>query len=113
MYIEKTDPRILFYEYSPLRGLLERSVVSPLPLISEEMTIYGEPFFFHVPPDTARADFSFTIDGTPVNTLPNTAPNAITVRQVGEGGSAVINLRGVSKERIPQVVTGEFELFFE
>ncbi len=106
------EPRLLFYEQSPLRGLLERAVTRPLPLISDEITVYGEPYFLHMPASADRADFSWDIGGSPVNAVSG-APNAITLRRVGSGGEAEVNLRIVTGERIPQVVEGSFRTFFE
>lgn len=112
IYLEATEPKILFYEHSPLRGLLERAVVEPLPLIGEEISVYGEPFFLHTKVASSEADFSWNIDGTPTNVTTG-APNAVTLRQVGGGGSAEVNLKIVTKQRIPQVVERAFEIFFE
>lgn len=110
--VPQTEPRLLFYEYSPLRGLLERAVTGPLPLISEEVTVYGEPYFFHTGVARGDAEFSWRIDGSPVNVMGG-EPNAVTLRQVGAGGGAEVNLRVVSTKRIPQVVDGSFRTFFE
>jgi hypothetical protein len=112
LYLEATQPQILFYEHCPLRGLLEKAIVGPLPFIGEEISVYGEPFFLHTNVADSEVDFSWEIDGTPTN-VTSESPNAITLRQVGGGGGAEIGLRIVTKKRIPQVIEKAFEVFFE
>lgn len=111
MELNPVEPYILFYEQSPLRGLLERAISRPLPLISEETTVYGEPYFFHTNVSSDQADFSWEIDNVPVTEL-SQAPNAITLRQVN-AGEASVGLRIVSHERIPQVVEKVFRVFLQ
>ncbi|QQR64721.1 hypothetical protein IPH92_04130 [Candidatus Kaiserbacteria bacterium] len=105
------ETQLHFYEYSSLRGLSERTVANPFSLISEETTLYGEPYFMNTRINTAEADFTWTLDNNAV--VPNQdAPNAITLRRTGITGTSEVSLRVVTKNRIPQYVMQKLQLIF-
>ncbi len=110
--INAVDPELHFYEYSPLRGLSRKEVMSPLPLIGEETTIHGEPFFMHTTISDRSADFLWKINDQETS-HDEGAPNAITLRHVGGAGSAQVGLSIITKEQMPQFVEKFFQLVFE
>lgn len=105
------DPELHFYEQSPLQGLFEREVSSPYTLIGEETTIYGEPYYINAQMQDSDANFTWKINGNPTQN-DGTAPNAITLRQVGGGGEAQIGLHVITKRQIPQFVEDAFQILF-
>ncbi|HEU4677396.1 MAG TPA: hypothetical protein VFS75_01605 [Candidatus Paceibacterota bacterium] len=105
------EPTLIFYEHSPLRGLLERAMSDVNPLIGDEMTVYGEPYFLDARTTRNDGDFTWTIDGTEAPA--DGAPNALTLSKEGTTGSASIDLRIVTKRAIPQLLRGGFTIFFD
>ncbi len=106
------EPEILFYEHSALRGLGQKVIVSPYPLLGEETTLYGEPYFINSGVDAQTASFDWKIDGSNAPSEID-APNAISLRRTGEGGEARISLSVITKSLIPQSVSNSFNLFFK
>lgn len=107
-----TEPELHFYEYNPLRGLSEREVTNPLRLLSEETTIYGEPYFIDARMNETEATFSWSINNESV-THDEDIPNALTLRHVGGEGSAMINFDIVTEKVFPQFVRRAFQVIFE
>lgn len=106
-----TEPELHFYEHSPLRGLSEREVVSPAPLLEQETTFYGEPYFLNARIDKNDADFVWKTNGE--EQAPNQAtPNAITLRSLGGSGEATVELSIVTKGTFPQFIQNAFRLIF-
>ncbi len=109
--IRAQQPEIHFYEESPLRGLSERVLTSPFPLTSDEVTIYGEPYFMNARVQNSEVDLMWSINNE--QTAPDSqTPNAITLRRVGGEGSALVGLRAVTTKRIPQLIEKTFQIFF-
>ncbi|MCF7816066.1 MAG: hypothetical protein K9M10_02460 [Candidatus Pacebacteria bacterium] len=106
------SPELHFYEQNPLRGLSQRELVSPFSLLGEETTISGEPYYMNTALSSNDADFTWKINNVPASS-DLSFPNAITLRRVGESGTAEIDLRIVTKQRIPQFVEKAFKLFFD
>lgn len=109
--ISPAETQLHFYEYSSLRGLSERAATNPFSLISEETTLYGEPYFMNTHINTAEADFSWTLDNNAVTPNQGT-PNAITLKRTGAAGTSEVSLRVVTKNRIPQYVMQKLQLIF-
>jgi hypothetical protein len=105
------QPEVYFYEHSPLRGLSEKAVVSPLQFIGEEATIYAEPYFMNTSMNEDADTFSWKINGEETAHDTNT-PNAITLRHVGGEGEARVGFTMVTKSQIPQFVEKLFQLIF-
>lgn len=110
--LSRVAPELHFYEHNPLRGLYEREITSPHALIGDETTIYGEPFFINTQALERDANFEWEIDGTDTSSDPG-QPNTITLRHVGGVGNAQIDLRVLTKSKIPQLLGGSFQLLFE
>jgi hypothetical protein len=110
--LEAEEPEILFYEHSALRGLGQKTIASPYPLLGEEATIYGEPYFTHSAVGADTTSFDWKIDGEDATSEPG-IPNAISLRRTGDAGSARISLSVTTKDRIPQFVSNTFNLFFK
>ncbi len=104
-------PEIHFYEFSPLRGLYTKEVPTPLTLIGDETTIYGEPYFMNTRMNANASDFTWKINGGNVSHDAGT-PNAITLQKTGGAGSAQVEFTVVTKTQIPQFVEKYFNLVF-
>ena len=109
--LNPVDPELYFYEHSPLRGLSTKTLTAPYPLIGEETTIYGEPYFLHTGLDTNETTFDWRINGTKVNSDFGT-PNAVSLKRVGENGEARVDASITTKKPIPQALSKGFDLFF-
>lgn len=109
--LEAIDPELHFYEHSPLRGLSQKVIASPYPLLGEETTIYGEPYYLNATLENQYVTFDWKIDGRKTNTDVLT-PNAISLRRSGDSGEARVETSIVTKSQIPQVLSGGFNLFF-
>lgn len=110
--INLVEPEIHFYEYSPLRGLLLREVQNPFSFVSDETTLFGEPYFLNTALTTATADFVWKLDGAEVQSKAGT-PNALVLARTGGSGSAQVEYRVITKGTIPQFVEKALGLLFE
>lgn len=106
------EPELHFYEHNPLRGLSERAASSPLQLLNEETTIYGEPYFIDARMRETEATFSWSIDTEPVAPDEN-IPNALTLRHIGGKGSSMIDFDIVTRKNFPQFVRRTLQVIFE
>ncbi len=109
--LKAVEPELHFYEFSPLRGLYEREVQSPFQLLSEETTIYGEPYFIDAKMNEADAVFTWSLNNQRVD-HDSSVPNALTLRHVGGGGDSLVGLRVVTTKAIPQLITKAFQVNF-
>lgn len=109
--VSPVETQLHFYEYSSLRGLSERTAANPFPLISEETTLYGEPYFMNTHINTQEADFEWTLNNEAAAATAGT-PNAITLKRSGAAGTSAVSLRVVTKSRIPQYVMQRLQLMF-
>ncbi len=105
------QPEIHFYEESPLRGLSERELTSPFSLTSDEVTIYGEPYFMNAGLQDREVDLTWSINNEQT-TSNSEIPNAITLRRVGGEGSAMVGVRALTTKRIPQLIEKTFQILF-
>jgi hypothetical protein len=113
LVLNPTELEMHFYENSPLRGLSQKEIRDTYALTREEVTIYGEPYFMNtniISP--SLADVVWEINGEKVQSSTE-APNTITLKRVGESGSAQVSCSIVTKTRIPQFVRGTFQAFFQ
>lgn len=113
IFVQSVTPELLFYEYSPLRGLVGTALSGEVALPGTEATFYAEPFFLNKSrPDARNATFSWTLNDTLVAGNTGT-PNALTLAATGERGRARITASVLTNEKIPQFTKGSFTLVFE
>ena len=72
--------------------------------------MHGEPYFING--KIADAHFIWTINGTETAYDP-LAPNVIALRHVGGEGMAEIGLALMTKAKIPQTLSKQFQLIFQ
>jgi len=109
MMLEPTTPELYFYEWSPLKGLYRKEISNPFSLIGEETVVYGEPYFIQHALDNTNADVTWRIDGAPA--APDSmAPNAIPLNRGETGGKSAVDLRVVTRDRVPQVLEKRFNI---
>jgi len=106
------NPELHFYEHSPLRGLFEKAITGPHPLIGEETTIYGEPYYFNADMNEREADFAWEINGVRTPHNPE-SPNTISLLRQGGAGKADIRFILQAKTKIPQLLENKFSLIFQ
>lgn len=111
--LRTTNPELYFYEENPLRGLTEKAITADFPLISDETTIYGEPYFLNATMSTNDADFIWRINNQ--KTISDSViPNSIILSGSGSEGKATIQLDILTKTTpIPQVIRDSFNIFFD
>ncbi len=110
--INLVEPEVHFYEHSPLLGLLLREVRNPFSFVSDETTLFGEPFFLNTALTAQSADFVWKLDGTEVQSKTG-IPNALVLARTGGAGSAQVEYRVVTKGTVPQFIEKALNLVFE
>ena len=113
--ISKNDPKLLFYEDSPLYGVLyNKAVVGNYYLgTKEELSIIAKPFFFSFLNDApTESSYTWSVNGNPVSQ--NGKVNEITLRQTttNTASTANISLDLKNNKRINQYVTNSFNVSF-
>jgi hypothetical protein len=112
--ISSVEPKIVFYENNPILGMkYENAVRESILLSQDEMTITAHPYFFSSKRRIGSGlEYSWNVDGSSVNSLPDD-DSSITFRQVGDGeGEADISLSIHSMNKILQSARESFLLLF-
>ncbi len=104
-------PEIYFYEENILRGLSEMAIKNSFALVGDETTVHGEPYYLAGGVDTDTLAYEWRINRNPI-TNESSDPHIITLRKTGDGGSALVTLRALTKELIPQYVQDDFTISF-
>lgn len=110
--ITPVEPQIHFYEYSPLRGLSLREAKSPFTFVSDEVTLFGEPYYLNSPMRIDRATFSWKVGGLPVQSDTH-APHSILLQRTGDAGESVIEYSVTTKGTVPQYAGEMLRLIFD
>jgi hypothetical protein len=105
------QPRILFYEYSPLRGLREKALNTQTATLRDSTTIYGEPFFLKTNSLTKdSASFVWKLNGR----TQTGADQDNTILLKGKAGeTAKINLAVTTIGDTLQYARSELGILFE
>lgn len=111
--LEPQEPEMLFYEYSPLRGLYGRAISSSLAISGEDTTLFAEPYFLNTPLlNTLDVDFTWKLNNKEVPSTTGT-PNAISLSASGNRTAARVSASAMTTRGIPQFVQEAFSLSFE
>ncbi len=110
--LESVEPELHFYEDNPLRGMSRKAITDTHVLIGDEVTVRGEPFFMNTALASETGDYAWSINNQPV-IAGNLSPNAITLRRSDQPGIVTIGLEIITKNRIPQLIEGVFNIFTE
>ncbi len=104
---------IVFYEASPLLGTLyERAFTRGLRLISNEITLVAEPYFFSAGQNsTSNTTYAWGVDGNSVN--PGSDKTRITLRNPGKSGKATISVAVKHIEKTLQNLTRSIPIVYE
>lgn len=108
---EPDQPQILFYENSPLYGILwNRALTSPFALAQKEIAVLATPYFFGVQNAAdPKLQYTWTLNGAPVS--PTTEKNILTLRQESEQtGTALLGLRVANTKGIFQFSDGSLSI---
>lgn len=98
-----TVPRLVFYEDSPLYGVIyEKALTGRVALKNEEITVSAEPFFFSVPSALSGIlSYDWKLNNEALTDL--SGQRAITLRKTtGATGSAVLSLTSQSSAKVLQ-----------
>lgn len=112
--IDTGSPKIVFYENSPIYGLMmNRAIKNTVQMLSDEFSLIAIPYFFSSGyAATPDLDYSWSLNG---KTLQNQEPkNSFTVRQEKAGaGTANIALKISNNIRIFQFTNNSFTINFQ
>lgn len=107
-----SEPEIHFYPLNPLRGVSAKALISPYPLIGEEMTVRAEPYYMSRNIFSTNPHLEWQIDNqTVVNDVQN--PLELTLRRAtGQSGSASVSFHIRNLQQLVQGVEESFRLTF-
>ncbi len=108
---EPGQPQILFYENSPLYGVLwNRALTSPFALAQKEISVLAAPYFFGVSNAAdQKLQYNWTINSAPVSSTGE--KNILTLRQESEQtGNALLGLRVANTKGIFQFADGSLSI---
>ena len=112
--IAPSDPKIIFYENSPLYGMLFNNAINRNYLLGnrEELNVVAEPFFFDLKGATGDdSTYSWLVNGNSVNTTGK--KNELLLKQTGGiKGVASISLQVENIARIFQYAGNDFNVTF-
>jgi len=112
--IKNIFPKIIFYENSPVYGIMfNKAIVNIVKMLSDEFSVIAIPYFYSVGYiNSGDLDYVWTMNGLQVG---NQAPkNSFTTRVDAPGaGSAEIGLKISNNARIFQFVQNNYQLSFE
>lgn len=111
--IEQTDPKILFYENSPLYGTLtNHALTNTIDLTAQEITIEAMPYFFSFKDRNAdNLNYSWKLNGSDIP--PTASKSSLTLRNEGdESGVSKIGLGLNDSSRVMGVTFGSFNIRF-
>jgi len=109
------DPKVLFYEDSPLYGILYNKAITGSYYLGtrEELDVVAKPFSFSFPNDTpANSNYSWYVNDSYV--APNGKANELILKQTTSGisGLASISLNLTNPSKMNQYVNGGFDVQF-
>ena len=111
--ITNIPPKILFYENSPVYGIMfNKAIVNPVNMLADEFGILAMPYFYSVGyATTPDLNFAWTMNSQPVG---NQDPkNSFTVRtDVAGSGTANIGLKISNNVRIFQFTDSKYSVNF-
>lgn len=108
--LRPATPDIVFYEASPLLGVLsDRAFTKGIDLITKEITLVAEPYFFAGPISTLS--MVWNIDGNIVNT--GSDKTRLTLRNPDKSGNATISIAIKSIDKTLQKLTRSVQIFYE
>jgi hypothetical protein len=107
--IRSTEPELYFYEWSPLRGLSQKVISSPFPLIGDETVVYAEPYFVNRVAGGEYSNTAWTVNRNAVAADP-ASPRAIPLNRDLIMRSASVAFSLITEDRTPQRVSGMFEV---
>jgi hypothetical protein len=101
---------IVFYEASPLLGVLyDRAFVKGVTLVTKEITLVAEPYFFTGP--VSALNLVWSIDGNTVN--PGVDKTRLTLRNPDKTGNATISLAVRHVEKTLQRLKRDIQIYYE
>ena len=107
-----TEPELHFYEYSQLRGLSGREMQFPFRSTASNSTLYAEPYYLNTTMHGADATYTWYLNNTEVPHDQNSM-HALSLKRVGEGGSATVHFKALTHATPPQFIEKVFDFIFE
>ncbi|MCX6753523.1 MAG: hypothetical protein NTV03_00470 [Candidatus Nomurabacteria bacterium] len=108
--ISAYSPKVLFYKKSPTEGTLYNNALNSDTIFGEgdEMTIVAVPYFLALKGNEDKFNYSWTINGDPINTPSKKIE--LTIRPTSRGGYADISIVLESMNKLFQKVIGQLKL---
>ncbi len=109
IFIPTVSPKIIFYEKSPINGILYgKALKAKQNMPEDEMTIVAEPYFLAINSDPNNFTYQWKINGKKIETP--SKKTELTVRPSSRGGYATIGLTIQNLKTLFQEVTGSLKL---
>jgi hypothetical protein len=111
--ITNVTPQIVFYENSPIYGMMmNKAIVNPVQMLVDEFSILAVPYFFSVGyATTPDLDYAWSLNGQTVSS--QDPKNSFTTRTgVAGSGTANIGLKISNNVRVFQFATNNYTINF-
>jgi hypothetical protein len=114
--IPSTDPQLILYERSALRGVnFEQAFSSIVSLVTKEISIQVQPYYFaRSASDNGLLQYDWTLNGE-TTTGPDTAQGALTLRQEGSGSGSAnieISVQNNTADQFVQAASSVLQILF-
>ncbi len=112
--ITNVDPKIIFYEDSPVYGIMmNKAIKSTVKMLTDEFSIFTAPYFFSTGyANTQDLDYTWSMNGKDIDS--QDPKNSFTARVDKAGsGTANISLKISNNLRIFQIATNSYSINFE
>jgi hypothetical protein len=107
--IKVVDPIMVFYENSPLYGIVyEKSINNGFNLEGQEVSIVASPFYFNI---NDNINYNWSINN---KSEPNIKGLSVTFRKPGDvDGSSFVSINVENQDRVLQSGDGNFRINFK
>lgn len=109
--IKPTAPKTYLYEINPLRGVIQRALLSDFYLTEGTTDVLAEPYFMNIK-NVSDALFTWRLNKKQISNG-NTDANRLTLNADGGSGSGVLELQVLSKDLLPQQTLSRLSIFFQ
>lgn len=110
--VGSVKPLLLFYEYSPLHGLIQKTSSDTLTVSAPNTTLYAEPYFLNTQNITNDATFTWKVRGREVPYF-NTQPNVLPLSNISLTSNAVIDVSVLTRSQPPQFTNNTITVSLE
>lgn len=109
--LRTAEPRLAFYEVSPLYGLTTKTIKDTLPLVGSSLSVRAEPYYLDLLTYNDPDHLEWKIDGV-INRNPSQNPYEVTIAQTGVSGASSVNFHVRNTTQVLQGAQGGFRLTY-